>query len=143
MRKNVFTFLMALSILVNATGAAAAADWTYVGKLQLASEKSRTDYVDRASVQLNKADNTITFWVLSETIDPERPANVSAWKTIKYVTKLDGIYPTQVLEWHGYAKIDGKVMELSSKKPDDSQVIYPEEYSLLGEAIELAEKYAK
>ncbi|EAX46326.1 hypothetical protein TcarDRAFT_0066 [Thermosinus carboxydivorans Nor1] len=142
MKKSFIICLLVAFFLFGVTSSAAAANWVFVGKLQLASGKSRTDYVDSETVVWNKADNSITFWLLSETVDPERPPNMSAWTTTKYVTKLDGIYPTRVLEWHGYTKIDGKVMGLSSKKPD-SQVIYPEEYSLLSEAIELAEKYAR
>lgn len=142
MKKSIIVCLLVAFFLFGVTGSAAAANWVFVGKLQLASGKSRIDYIDSESVSMDRTNRTVTFWVLSETVDPERPPNMSAWKTTKYVTKLDGIYPTRVIEWHGYTKIDGKVMELSSKKPD-SQIIYPEEYSLLGEAIELAEKYAK
>lgn len=142
MKKSIVICFLTVFILLSAIGEAAAANWVYVGKLQLASGKKRTDYIDGETVTINKVNATITFWVLSETTDPERPSQISAWKKTKYASKLDGTYATQKLEWHGYTKVDGKVIELSSTKPD-SQTIYPEEFSLLAEAIEIAEQYAK
>jgi hypothetical protein len=80
------------------SGAASAANWKYVGKLDFASGTSWTAYVDTASVYTNNKARTVIYWVLFEC----KGQNVSFKKLVKYETKRDYTESTRSLEFHAY-----------------------------------------
>ncbi|MEO1783688.1 hypothetical protein V4762_01275 [Thermodesulfobium sp. 4217-1] len=116
---------------------ALATSWQYVGTLTLSSGEIRKDYVDADSVVYDKNDHTMKFWVLSEV-----HFDKDVIKSLKrYSTDINDILlPTRMLEYKTFS--DNSTLILEDKTPS-TIIDYPEDVSLLGRAIDMAEGYIK
>lgn len=129
--------LIALTLFLSAGSAFAASKWIYVGTLTLASGDSRVDYVDVENVFRDEENRGFVFWVMSET-KSSRSTNTLR-KLTKYLTRANDS-ATKTLEWHVYDQDKGEIMRsLEPAKNWD----YPENFSLLAEAIDIAWNNAK
>ncbi|MCL6590453.1 MAG: hypothetical protein K6U80_10910 [Firmicutes bacterium] len=120
-------------IIILSIQPAFAANWVLVGTLTLSSGESRTDYVDLDSIAKDKAGGGITFWVMSETKD----SALTLRKMAKYITQSDQV---RCLEWHVYDLENRELMNYLKPEPDWE---YPEEFSLLYRAVEIAWEHAQ
>ena len=98
-------YLAVAAVNVCFSGAANAATWKYVGKMDLASGEVWTAYVDTDSVSPNKQAGTVNYWVRFEF----EGKNASLKKLVKYETKRDYTEKTRYLEFHAYYP-NGSVM---------------------------------
>jgi hypothetical protein len=116
---------------------ALATNWQYVGTLTLSSGEIRKDYVDADSVVYDKNDHTMKFWVLSEFhFDKDIIKGMKRYSTdIK-----DILLPTKVLEYKTFSDNDNLILE---GKTPSTIIDYPEDVSLLGRAIDMAENCIK
>ncbi|AWB10694.1 hypothetical protein TDSAC_1354 [Thermodesulfobium acidiphilum] len=114
-----------------------ATNWQYVGTLTLSSGEVRKDYVDADSVVYDKNDHTMKFWVLSEIhFDKDVVKSLKRYSTdIK-----DILLPTRMLEYKTFS--ENNILILEDKTPS-TIINYPEDVSLLGRAIDIAEDYIK
>jgi hypothetical protein len=134
--KYMIIIFMTILIIFSAKNLAFATNWQYVGTLSLSSGEVRKDYLDIDTIVSDKENQTITYWVLSEVTD----AHMTIKTTKKYLTKLDALRSSKVLEWHGYDNENQEI--LYSKTPSDSWE-YPEDVSLLSRAIDMAIDHIK
>ena len=125
--------LIALNLFLSA-GYALAAKWVLVGTLTLSSGDSRVDYVDVENVFKDPKSGAIVFWVMSET----KSSVQTLRKTTKYLTTMDGC--TKKLEWHVYDANNSEIMRSLQPEQDGE---YPEEFTLLARAIDIAWENAK
>jgi hypothetical protein len=138
MRAKFFIVIcLAIMFSFSKVNSALATNWLYVGTLTLSSGEIRKDYVDADSVVYDKNDHTMKFWVLSE---------INFGKDIikglkRYSTNInDALRPTKVLEYKVFSDNNNLIME--DKNPS-TIIDYPEDVSLLGRAIDIAEDYIK
>jgi hypothetical protein len=138
MRAKFFIVIcLAIMFSFSKVNSALATNWLYVGTLTLSSGEIRKDYVDADSVVYDKNDHTMKFWVLSE---------INFGKNIikgmkRYSTDIkDILLPTKVLEYKVFSDNNNLIME--NKNPS-TIIDYPEDVSLLGRAIDIAEDYIK
>jgi len=95
--KGLVILLTVVLFIAGISDVAGAASWKYVGKMDFASGKSWTAYVDTSSVYDNTQAGTVVYTVLFE----YKGKNVSLKKLVKYETRRDN-ESTRWLEFHAY-----------------------------------------
>ncbi len=131
MKSRVIVIFLAVAVFIACFGGTvSAASWKYVGKMDFASGKMWTAYVDTASVYQNKQAGTVVYWVLFE----YKSKNASFKKLVKYETRRDYTEATRWLEFHAYY-MDNSLMTESNTPEQKWQGV--DEETLLRGALDI------